>query len=426
MGSENTSLVWDNTIEQKIWIIMQVWAEVKFNFVYFEQVPDLDWDQETRNALPRLLATKNKQEFYQGLQALVARLNDGHTFIMPPLEEMYSQEYPAIELEMIEGRIIITRTGDSDEIKHQNITPGLEVTKVNGIPALEYLENNFISIYSGGTKQWGEAFGLSQLLKGPANSTLKLELRDINGEVRAVELTRNSKMENGESFKYRTEDFYPLVERKDFDNIVYFKFSTFNFEQIVDDFYRELDRLDLDKLAGMIIDIRYNIGGNSDYAFKILSRLIGKPIETAKWKTRKYLPAYRAWGMLEDWHEETMGTINPSDRKNYTGPLVILTGHNTVSAAEDFLLPLKFSKRAKVLGDITAGSTGNPLTVILPGGYIFRVCTKVDTFPDGTMFVGTGIEPDIKIVPNRRDIIEGIDVALDKAIEFLQNRDSKI
>jgi C-terminal processing protease CtpA/Prc len=415
------SVEWNNSVEQKLWTLMQVWAEVKFNFVYFHQVPELDWNQEVQKAIPRIDYTSDKQEFYQLLQELVAKLNDGHTFIIPPIEEMNSLEYPPVELEMIEEKILISRIGDSEDIKKQNITPGLEVIKVNGVPIREYLKNNVIRFYSGGTKHWGEAFGLSMLLKGPANSKVQLELKNKDGPSNEVILNRNSMMENGEKFRYRTEDYYPLVKRKDFDKIIYFKFSTFIFDQIVDDFNEVLDELDLNNIQGMIIDLRYNTGGNSNNGFKILSRLIDRPLEAAKWKTRKYLPAFRAWGEQEEWYEDSMGTIKPFQGKRYSGPLVVLSGHNTVSAAEDFLVPLKFSNRAKIIGDITAGSTGNPISIALPGGYVLRVCTKIDTFPDGKEFVGVGIRPDIQVSCSRMNIVDGRDVVLDKALEALRN-----
>jgi hypothetical protein len=43
-GKTGGAADWNNSVEQKIWGLMQVWAEVKFNFVYFDQVPDLDWN----------------------------------------------------------------------------------------------------------------------------------------------------------------------------------------------------------------------------------------------------------------------------------------------------------------------------------------------------------------------------------------------
>ena len=142
-----------------------------------------------------------------------------------------------------------------------------------------------------------------------------------------------------------------------------------------------------------------------------------------KWKTRKYLPAFRSWGIPEEWYEESMGTIQPSPEKRFSGPLVILTGHTTYSSAEDFVVPLKFSKRAKIVGDITGGSTGNPLNVQLPGGYVLRICAKRDSFPDGEEFVGKGIEPDIKVKLTQKNIYEDKDVVLEKAIEIIRDWD---
>ena len=414
---------WDNSIEQKIWILMQVWAEVRFNFVYFDQVPDIDWDKETKNAIPKILASENIVQYYQILQELVALLNDGHTLIMPPREEIELLDHPALELQMIKNKIIITRTGDSEGITEQDIIPGLEVIEINGVSAHEYLDKNILRYYSGGTKHWGDAFGLTRFLEGPKNSIIKLKLRKIDGSSKNVELIRNSKMKNEENFIYQIFDFYPLVEKKTFDDIVYFELSTFEVEHIVDDFSKELDKLDLEKTKGMIIDIRHNWGGNSNYAFEILSYLIDKPIEAAKWKTRKYLPAFRSWGIPEEWYEESMGTIRPSPEKRFSGPLVILTGHTTYSSAEDFVVPLKFSKRAKIVGDITGGSTGNPLNVQLPGGYVLRICAKRDSFPDGEEFVGKGIEPDIKVKLTQKNIYEDKDVVLEKAIEIIRDWD---
>ncbi|HUT82637.1 MAG TPA: S41 family peptidase [Candidatus Bathyarchaeia archaeon] len=423
--SNNQELeAWDNSIEQKMWILMQVWAEVKFNFAFFDQVPELNWEKETRSAIPKILATKNIGEYYQILQELVALLNDGHTLILPSKEEMDTLDRPALELQMIENKIIITRIGDSEEIMGNKIIPGLEIIEINNVSAKDYLNNNILRYYSGGTKHWGEAFGLFRFLEGPKNSKMTIKLKDLDGKIRTVKLTRNSEMKNGENFKYNIFNYYPLVEKKIIDEeIIYFKLSTFMSEQIVEDFNKELDLLDLNKIKGMILDIRSNMGGNSDNGFNIISRLIDKPIEAAKWKTRKYLPAYRSWGNPEEWFEDSMGMIQPSTEKTYLGPLILLTGNTTFSSAEDFVVPLKFSKRAKIIGEITGGSTGNPVTIILPGGYIFRICSKRDEFPDGTEFVGFGIQPDIQVKLTQNDISENKDVILEKAIEEINDWD---
>lgn len=101
--------------------------------------------------------------------------------------------------------------------------------------------------------------------------------------------------------------------------------------------------------------------------------------------------------------------------------VAVLTGPGTFSAAEDFLVPLKFSKRALLIGEKTAGSTGNPIAVALPGGGTFRVVSKRDMFPDGKEFVGIGIIPDVEVKVTQQDIIGKNDPVLNKGIEVIKN-----
>ena len=65
-----------------------------------------------------------------------------------------------------------------------------------------------------------------------------------------------------------------------------------------------------------------------------------------------------------------------------------------------------------LVGERTAGSTGNPLRVPLPGGGNFRVVTVRCVYPDGREFVGTGIQPDIEVHPTQQDIHDGYDRVL--------------
>ena len=50
-----------------------------------------------------------------------------------------------------------------------------------------------------------------------------------------------------------------------------------------------------------------------------------------------------------------------------------------------------------VIGQNSAGSSGQPLVIELPGGTNARICVKRDALPDGTDYIGFGIEPDIKL-----------------------------
>ena len=74
-----------------------------------------------------------------------------------------------------------------------------------------------------------------------------------------------------------------------------------------------------------------------------------------------------------------------------------------------------------LVGEKTAGSTGNPITVALPGGGIFRVVSKRDMFPDGKEFVGIGIIPDVEVKITQQEIVGGNDPVLDKGIDVIRN-----
>ncbi len=125
------------------------------------------------------------------------------------------------------------------------------------------------------------------------------------------------------------------------------------------------------------------------------------------------------------WHEGEPHKIQPQEGNKIIVPIVVLIGHGTGSAAEDFLIVLDTIKRATFVGQKTNGSTGQPLTFNLPGGGSARVCTKRDTYPDGREFVGYGISPHEYIEPSIEDILKDRDVVLEKGVGVLREKISQ-
>jgi len=73
-------------------------------------------------------------------------------------------------------------------------------------------------------------------------------------------------------------------------------------------------------------------------------------------------------------------------------------------------------KRGLLIGSPTAGSTGQPMTLRLPGGGTARICVKRDTYPDGREFVGVGIAPQKRVDLTVDDLRSGRDPVLERAI----------
>ena len=64
---------------------------------------------------------------------------------------------------------------------------------------------------------------------------------------------------------------------------------------------------------------------------------------------------------------------------------------------------------------------GQPLIIEIYGAAV-RVCTKWDRFPDGTEFVGVGIQPDIRVERTRADVARRADPVLERALQFIRSR----
>lgn len=416
---------WTGTDEQKLMGLFTVWSEAKYAFPFFNQIPDIDWDSKVQEYVSKVLTATDIDAYYNLLMEFSAFLNDGHTAVNPPWGPFKpGYDYPPLEVEVVENKFLITRVGKTNEMKMQNVFPGLEILEVNSQDIQKYFEDNVLRYNRRGTKQADEAINLWYLLQGKENSKVKVKVQELNGVIRKIELTRNSKLSDGNKFYCKMFNWYmvdPVLESKILPNgNLYVKISNFENENLVPQFKKLIQDIDESVINGMIIDLRHNPGGESSIAESIISILIDKPIPSSTWYIPHYVAANRAWGKDQVW-TEFHNTILPEDGKKYLGPLVILTGGGTYSSAEDFIIPLHFSKRVILVGEKTAGSSGNPLRVQLPGGGNFRVVTVKMTYPDGKEYIGVGINPDVEICPTQVDVIIGNDPVLDKAIEVLKN-----
>lgn len=103
----------------------------------------------------------------------------------------------------------------------------------------------------------------------------------------------------------------------------------------------------------------------------------------------------------------------------YTGPLVVLTSPITVSAAENFSMMLVDRPDTTFVGRQSAGTNGNITGMRLPGGFYLMFTGMEVLFPDGGAFHGTGIVPDVEVIPTAQDYADGVDPELETAVELL-------
>ena len=405
--------------EERVECFVRLWSEVGRNFAFFDQVPELDWDGVLTEYLPKAMADQTNYEFGCLMRRCVAQLKDGHTsfgvFGSPPQVLVR----PPVLVHCVEDRALIVSVGKSDELLGAGLKRGMEITHVDGRSVREILADDLYPYIAASTPQARDLEAYPRLLDGPLDSVAVVRSRDLDGTFREVELTRTGLPVSGTWHRRPERDAGWLR-----DGIFYVPLEGFASRTIVDEFDGVFD--EILKAQGLILDVRVNGGGNSDTGDAIVSYLTDEPLKTSRWKTRQYMPAFRAWGREEQWHEGTHDPVLPvKGRKPFLGPVVVLIGPRTFSAAEDFLIPLHASGRATLVGARTAGSTGQPLYVKLLEGVGMRICTKWDSYPDGREFVGVGVVPDVEVEPSQADVAsgryaDGADPVLAKAIEVLR------
>lgn len=394
-----------------------VWSEVKYNFPFFERRLELDWDSVLNETLPQVMAAQSDEEYVSILQETIARLKDGHCWVRSRVAGMPEQDFPPIQILNIEGRPTIVGVAQTNELDPNKIFPGLQITTIDGVDASVVLRDKIYPRICASTDQDRDNRAFQSILRGDADTDVQVGLRDAQGEEWSLKLVRNSRRHK-DSMPWQT--LPPFEMKKINEDTVYLAFNTFADAQVVQQFDKHF--AEIQEFESAIIDLRHNGGGSSSNGYAIISRLITQPCDqTSTWKTRMYRPAHRSWGMAEEWFEGKSQVIQPRGESAFTGPIAVLTGPGTYSAAEDFLVPLHSIQRATLVGEPTGGSTGNPLVIEVHSATV-AIVSKWDSFPDGTEFVGKGITPDILVAPSQSDVSEGRDPVLAKGLEHLRKK----
>lgn len=434
------------TVDERLFGLSKFWSEVKYNFAFFHQVPDLDWDAEYQQLIPEVVKEQSDYDYYQKLSKFCALLNDGHTNIYLPSKLSKQEVFPAIKLKSLEEKVIVSNIADSLEV---SLPVGSEITHVNNVPVKEFMQEKILPYISSSTEYIKRSNATRNLLKGKSGQTFTLSI--VMPDMQKQMVTVNCNTVSNINWVIKNPK-WSLIDTASLEgDLFYFSANSFGNASVIEEFEKHISLIQ--KSKGLIIDLRKNGGGNSTNGYGILKYLTNKEFITSSWSTREHRGSYKAWGInnvgtrnearhangehLSDWdrdawkyakgtkwHLSQPDTIQPSDSIYLDLPVVVLMGNNTASAAEDFLIAASSMNNITTMGQKSYGSTGQPLMFDLPGGGRARICTKKDTYPDGKEFVGYGIQPDIYIKETVKDFLSKYDRSLEEAKKYLKEKSS--
>jgi carboxyl-terminal processing protease len=188
----------------------------------------------------------------------------------------------------------------------------------------------------------------------------------------------------------------------------YVRIASFNGSDWAD----EVDNA-IDSLAGvhaLAVDVRSNGGGNYNLAVDIAGR---------------FADHERLFGFTRlkngpgpnDFTSMAGETVRPTGRKQFTGPVYVLTNRKIYSSGEDFVLAMRALPTVTVVGDTTGGSTGKPIVRELSNGWTFQLSSWIEYTPERTPFEDVGLAPDLYVASDMRSIILGVDPVLKAVLD---------
>ncbi len=192
----------------------------------------------------------------------------------------------------------------------------------------------------------------------------------------------------------------PVESRRVAKGVRYLRFDGFGDEEAMLPVFRALRD---DGAAGLIIDLRWNAGGNTRQAQKVAGALLGE-------------------GLTMGFHQDAKGyeaVRTARSEHKYEGPLVVLIGPRSGRCSEMLASAIKDHRRGKLVGRMTNGSLLTADTFPLPDGGYMSVPTRDFRSSTNQRLQGVGVAPDVRVLPTLEDVRAGRDPTIERAVRLL-------
>lgn len=373
-------------------------------YPYFDE-KEVDWPALLNRYRPAIKAAASDAAYADALGQLLLELNDAHTGVTTPWANI---RCCFALTEEIQGQAVVTQPGGT--AIDAGLVRGSIVRSVDGHPVEEAL-TTMHPFLRGGSTPWQRRYrAFAYLLSTSANANgLKVTFESPDGELRSAYLAWESASEGGGA----SHATGPIITGQRLSaGVGLIRIPTLSQRSghdLVAEFDAALD--DLMDAPALILDLRGNGGGDSRLGDRMVGRLLSEPVTYGAFEFAARLPQH-------GWLRRFPMRATPR-RPRYDGPLAVLIDTRVMSSGEDLLAALLARGRVVTVGRRTAGASGNPISVRMPGGIRLRFSTGAGITYDGTLIEGRGFEPDIPVAWTIDDVRQGHDPDVAAAIAYL-------
>ena len=403
---------------ERAWVASKLYSSIQTYFAHWEAVPNLDLDGAYREYLQKAMTTDNRLQFDLASMEFIARLKNGHSDFYDNWLYQHEGEPVGFVARKVQDKWIVTQS------RIESLDVGDVIKALDDRPAHDFFRD--LTRYISASDETAREYSIFYYpFLFPESFKITLE----NGkQVRIDRKHQKLRSESAPAFQAR------MLEGE----IGYLLIPTFGTAEVEEQAVAFLKAHTA--MHGLIIDVRLNRGGNTPN--KLIRALMDRSSRNWNESTSLSIGLFAAYaqvaskaseygldaeaktymGAFQDYFSRprfvTTGSLVQPDHPIYKGPLAVLVGEDCESACEDFLMPLKTTGRAAIIGQKTMGTSGQPFLYDFANGMVIRISSKRMYFPDGTQFEGVGIMPDVEINRTIADWKSGKDPELDRALQL--------
>ncbi len=427
----------------------------------------------------------NEKELYLLLAKFTEKIGCGHTYLNPlnledniPVLYMPKKVLPFCFV-ILDRKIILTHNLSSDT----TLKKGTEITKINGINALQLIDSLLQVSRADGKNAIGKKLRNIELVPEQVakynlfdiflplffknvNEEFIIETKSIENKVAIFKINGVSTAQRASIYKKR----YGIVPKGENslkvqilnDSTCYFKIGTFSFFGEDNPFTKVIDSLFLSlannkKVKNLILDLRTNEGGSTDARNSLLKYILPSDFEAKEYQERPFysflevpkrlIPFLSTWddsffdpkpdsifkknefGFYED------QSVNSNNRKNFEdfkinrngfkGNIFLMTSPVNSSAAFEFAWVFKQYKAGKIVGEKTGGTKQG-----LNGGRFFFLRLPYSRIEIDLPFIyqshtgqpDEGVSPDYPVTTTQQGIYNGQDTQLDFVLKLIEGK----
>jgi carboxyl-terminal processing protease len=391
-------------------IASRMYSAMQMYFAHWDDAADVDLDAAYRDYLDAALAAPDRLSFVLASQEFLARFRNGHTIFMDRavMDEPGGRPL-GFALRFVEGRWVVT----ASQIPELRV--GDVVAAVDGQETERFYQDRR-KHFAASTEQWARRVPFVHapgFFSGGVVFPASFSLTLADGRTVRIDRAAAPVPPAAETTQGRW-----LVDGR----VAYIRIPSFaqpSFEAAAMELLKGYSGAE-----ALVVDVRGNNGGSSPVDFT--AALMDRPYRWWAESTPMTLAIYRHYaeqgnGWYNGFRRPQMmwpaTTTAPRD-EHFRGKVVLLVDGGCNSACEDFVMPFKDNGRATLVGETTAGSTGQPHMMDFGNGMMAVIGAKREIFPNGSTFEGVGIRPDVEVAPRLADIRAGRDPVLERALRL--------